>query len=51
MQIFFDENNKICDELRILFKMEPVPVRPNRKNERYRKRNRRKFHMNKKRAV
>lgn len=39
------------ENLKKLFKMELVPIRPNRKNERVNKLNRRKFFFNKKRAV
>ncbi|MFH1787689.1 MAG: IS4 family transposase [archaeon] len=51
VSLFFDKTKDTFEELRELFKMELVPVRPNRKNERVEKLSRRKFHMNKKRAI
>ena len=51
IEIFFDQSRDSYDELKNLFRIEPVPVRPNRKNSRKKQNNRRRFHMNQKRAV
>ena len=53
LQIFLesDKNKNTYDELKALFKMETVPIRPGRKNRRKKKWNNRKFHMNQKISV
>ena len=51
VRILTDSNPKYMDELKVLFKIEPVPIRKGRKNPRNFHKLRRKFNMNNRRAV
>lgn len=51
IQILMSDNPKYFDELKALFKMEPIPIRDGRNFPRMYHRSRRKYHMNKKRSI
>lgn len=51
IEIFFNRGKDSYCELKKLFQIEPVPIRLGRKNSRKKQNNRRRFHMNQKRAI
>ncbi len=51
VEILIKNDNKYMEELKALFKIEPIPIRNGRKFPRINHSSRKKFHMNKKRAI